>query len=206
VGGPNRKDYAGLARWEKFCHEYVVDMNGKQAAIRAGFSERSAAVTASQLLTKPNVKALVNKLTEKIVDKYEVNAERVIRELALLGFSNMQDYITITDKGDAFVDLSSLTRDQAAAIQEVIVDSYMEGRGADAREVKRTRFKLVDKKSSLETLARHLGLLREKVEVTGKDGGPIQYADVREEIMRRLDGMSERMKATDDVAADRTIN
>jgi phage terminase small subunit len=54
--------------------------------------------------------------------------------LALLGFANMQDYMRANEGGDPYLDFSSLSRDQAAALQEVTVERYMEGRGEDARE------------------------------------------------------------------------
>lgn len=69
-----------------------------------------------------------------------------------MGFSNMLDYIAIQTDGSATVDLSRLTRDQASAVQEVTVDEYTEGRGEDARDVKRIKFKLADKRGSLELI------------------------------------------------------
>ena len=87
-----------------------------------------------------------------------------------MGFSNFLDYVNITEEGDAFVDLSSLTQEQAAAIQEVTVNEYVEGKGKHARKVKRTKLKLVDKIRSLDLLGRHLKLFTEKVEVSGTAG------------------------------------
>ena len=64
-----------------------------------------------------------------------------------------------------------MTRDKAAAIREFVVDEYMDGRGEDARPVKRTRFKLADKKAALESIGRHLGMFTDKIKVGG-DGSP----------------------------------
>ena len=69
--------------------------------------------------------------------------------------------------------LSSLTQEQAAAIHEITVDEYMEGKGEDARKVKRPRFKLADKIRSLELLGKYLKLFTDKVELGGPDGGPM---------------------------------
>ena len=75
-------------------------------------------------------------------ERVQVDADRVLRELCLLGFSNMADFLIPHDDGTASFDFSALTRDKAAAIQEFVVDEYMDGRGEDARDVKRTRLTL----------------------------------------------------------------
>ena len=75
---------------------------------------------------------------------------------------------------DAFVDLSTLTRDQAAAIQEVTVEDYKDGRGENARDVRRVKVKLSDKRAALVDMGRHLGMFKELHERSGKDGGPIK--------------------------------
>jgi hypothetical protein len=84
-----------------------------------------------------------------------------------MGFSNMMDYISVQD-GDAYVDLSKLTREQAAAIQEITVEEYTEGRGKDKRDIRKTRFKLTDKRGSLELLGRYLKLFSDKVQMDVK--------------------------------------
>ena len=110
--------------------------------------------------------------------------------LALLGFANMEDYIRIGANGDPYIDLSELTREQAAAISEVAVDDYMDGRGKDAREVKKVRLKFHDKKGALVEIGKHLGMFIQRHEVSGKDGGPIEHADLsgmtNEELVERL--------------------
>ncbi len=100
----------------------------------------------------------------------EKSPSEVIREIQALAFSNMLDYIGITGEGDAYVDLSKLSREQAAAIQEITVEEYTEGRGEAARQVKRTKFKLSDKGVNLERLGKFYKLFTEKHEHTGKDG------------------------------------
>jgi phage terminase small subunit len=72
--------------------------------------------------------------------------------------------------GDPYLHFSGLTRDQAAALAEVTVDDFTDGRGEDAREVRRVRFKLADKRASLVDIGRHLQMFTEKQEITGKDG------------------------------------
>lgn len=95
----------------------------------------------------------------------------VLQELERLAFANMLDYMTVTESGEAFVDLSKLTREQAAAIQEIKVDEAAGGAGDGKREkVQRTTFKLSDKTKNLELLGRFHKLWTDKVEVSASDG------------------------------------
>jgi phage terminase small subunit len=158
-------------RVELFVREYLVDFNGARAAIAAGYAEKSARVTASRLLTKANIQALIEKLQAERTKKLDITAERILSELSKMAFSNMLDYVGVKD-GDAYIDLSKLTRDQAAAIQEITVDEYMEGRGEGARNIKRTRFKLADKRGSLELLGKHVRLFTDK-ETRGDEENPL---------------------------------
>jgi phage terminase small subunit len=151
-------------RDERFAREYVIDLNGEQAAIRAGYAPKSAKVTASRLLTKATVKAIIAELAKQQADKLDLKAEKVLRELSLIGFSNMMDYLKTNAEGDAFIDLSALTRDQAAAIQEITVEETVEGKGNDRREVTRTKLKLADKREALELLGRHLRLFDQEAQ------------------------------------------
>jgi phage terminase small subunit len=137
--------------------------NQTQAAITAGYSPRSASAMASGLLANNRIHAEVERRKKELFDRYDVTADHVIKEMARLGFSNMKDYIRIVD-GDAVVDLTNLTEDQAAAISEVTSETYVDGYVSDEdgdREpvrVKRTKLKLVDKKGPLELLGRYVGV------------------------------------------------
>ncbi len=170
------------SRHERFCREYLTDLNGTRAAIAAGYAKKSAKVTASRLLTNANVQALLAELTKKHADKLDLSAEKVLSELSSTGFSNMLDYLKITKEGVAYVDLSNLTQEQAVAIQEITVDEYVEGKGKDARKVKRTKFKLADKIRALELLGKYLKLFTERVEVTGLAGLADAIAEARKRV------------------------
>jgi phage terminase small subunit len=152
-------------RYELFAKEYVLDLNGTRAAIAAGYSEKGADVASIRMLGNARVKELIAGLVEKRVKALDLSADKVLEELARLGFSNMLDYITIQN-GAAVVDFSRVTRDQGAAMHEITVDEYMDGSGPDARPVKRIRFKLTDKVRSLELLGRYLKLFQEGENVT----------------------------------------
>ncbi len=145
-----------------FAKEYIVDLNGTQAAIRAGYSTKTASSQAERLLRDVDVQAAVHQAVQARERRAEVTADRVVTELAKLGFASMLDYITVQPDGTAVVSLSTLTREQAAAIQEITVEEYTDGKAGEARPVKRVRLKLVDKKGSLELLGRHLGIFKEQ--------------------------------------------
>ena len=74
-----------------FCHEYLVDLNGTQAAIRAGYSEKAAKEIASENLTKANIKCVINALMKEREKRTEVTQDRVLLELAKIAFADLND-------------------------------------------------------------------------------------------------------------------
>lgn len=166
-------------RQELFAREYVIDLNGTRAAIAAGYSEKGAEVRASELLSNRKVKAKIDGLLSKRASKLELKAEHVTEELRKLGFANMQDYMRVNADGWPELDLSTLTRDQAAAIQEFSEDATGGTGDGERRQVLRRRFKLADKRGSLELLGRHLGMFQDNVKVTGLEGLAERMAQLR---------------------------
>lgn len=159
------------AKQQCFIDEYLIDLNATQAAIRAGYSAKTAYAKGSEMNKRFAVEiAQAQAVRSK---RTEITQDAVLRELAKIGFSNMLDYVSVTDGGDLVPDFSALTRDQAAAIGEVTIEEYTEGRGDDAQNVKRTKFKLSDKRAALVDMGRHLGMFKDKVEITGADGKPV---------------------------------
>lgn len=163
-------------RDERFAREYLIDLNGAQAAIRAGFAPKSARVTASKLLTKPNVKAIIEADSRAAAEKLGITAVSVLRELQLMGFSNMQDYSKKQSNGTLRLDFSQVTREQAAAIQEITTEEFtIPGEDdEDVRVVTKMKFKLADKRGSLELLGKHLKLFNERLDLGNADGKPLE--------------------------------
>ena len=93
----------------------------------------------------------------------QATADDIAGELYKLGFANMADYIRVTPDGDPYIDLSELTRDQAAAVAEITVDEYVVGRGENARDVRKVKAKLADKRAALVDLAKLLGYYGEHI-------------------------------------------
>jgi phage terminase small subunit len=152
----------------RFAKEYLVDFNATRAAERAGYDTTPGGLRhmGSVLLSNPLVQAAIAEHRKKLIDSEGVSPEDVVRELKRLAFANMQDYMRVGPDGDPVLDFSGLTRAQAAALVEVTVDRYVEGRGEDARTVKRVKFKLADKLNALVNLGKHLGMFKEKTDIT----------------------------------------
>ena len=154
------------AKQARFVEEYLVYLNATQAAIRAGYSEKTAAIIGHENLRKPNLAAAVAERQRKLAAKLEVTQEAVIAELARIGFANMADYMKVSPDGAPRLDFSALSRDQAAALVEVTVEEFTVGAGEDAAPVRKVKFKLADKRAALVDLGRHLGMFKD-----GEQGG-----------------------------------
>ena len=76
---------------KQFAVEYLVDKNGSAAPVRAGFSPKGSRVTASRLLTNPNIRAIIDKKLQKLEEKTEMTAERAMLEVKALATSNIMD-------------------------------------------------------------------------------------------------------------------
>jgi phage terminase small subunit len=148
---------------QRFIDEYLVDLNAAAAARRAGYSARTARAIGYEHLTKPHIQAALTEAMNARARRTEITADRVLQELALIGFANMADYMRAGPAGDPVLDFSALTRDQAAALVEVTVEDFVDGRGEDARAVRRVKFKLADKRAALVDMGKHLGMFIERI-------------------------------------------
>ena len=102
--------------------------------------------------------------TKIAIERTAITKERVAVELSRIGFANMMDYMRVGPGGDPVLDFSKLTREQAAALIEVTVDDYLDGRGEEAREIRKVKFKLADKRAALMDIAKLFGWIIEKRE------------------------------------------
>jgi len=166
------------AKEKRFVEEYLIDLDPKRAALAAGFAASTAGSKAYQWVSdskvKPHVFAAILKAQGKRSERTEITQDAVLKELAKIGFANIGDMLRVTPDGDPFLDLSDLTPEQTAALSEVTVEDYMEGRGENAREVRRVKVKLWDKRAALVDMGKHLGMFKNLHEHTGKNGGPIE--------------------------------
>lgn len=151
----------------RFVREYLVDLNAKQAAIRAGYSPRSAEVEGSRLLKHAKVSAAIARERREIANRTGITPERVLTELAKLGFSDIRKVMTwrsnvsqigedddgepILHAGNEVIlrDSKDIDDDTAAAISEISQTKD----GA-------LKVKLVDKRAALVDIGRHLGMFK----------------------------------------------
>lgn len=141
------------AKQQRFCDEYLIDLNATQAAIRAGYSVKTANEQGSRLLAKLSIQEAIGKEMAERSKRTGINQDRVVIELAKLAFVNIGD---VVDLENATVKTSA-TDEDLACIQSVKIKPSEFG---TEREIK-----LYDKKASLELLGRHLGIFKDKLEV-----------------------------------------
>lgn len=151
---------------QRFVEEYLVDLNATQAAIRAGYSPKTAGQIGDRLLKKAETQQALAERMKAREQRTEVTQDRVVKELAKIAFGDPRNVMTWGPTGVKLKASTELTDDEAAFVSEVSETTTEHGGSL--------KLKTNDKLKALELLGRHLGMFKEKVEVTGKDGGPIQ--------------------------------
>jgi phage terminase small subunit len=171
---------------DAFVRAYLETANASEAYRRAyhvrKMGRHALDVEAGRLLRHPAIALRLEAEQAKIAQRHNLTVDRIIGELALIGFCNMLDYIATQTDGSVIVDLSALTRDQAAAIQNITVDTFMEGKDGKAREVRRVKFKLRDKRAALVDLGRHLGMFRDTLENSQKLDASAAFVEMLKSI------------------------
>lgn len=157
------------AKEQRFVEEYCVDLNATQSAIRAGYSKKSAHDIGYENLKKPEIQAAVSKFKADLAARAIRTKADIERELEKMGFANLANYHRIGENGDPIIDLSDCTREDLAALTELETHDYIEGRGEDARDVRKVRLKMADKRQALMDLAKLRGQVEDKSTVRHED-------------------------------------
>lgn len=171
------------AKEQRFVEEYLIDLDPNRAAIAAGYSKTTAASKAYQWVSnskvKPHVMAAIKEAQDERSERTKITQDMVLMELAKIGFSDIRKVVkwgntelrsTDDESGElveAYHGLRLVASDEiddstAAAISEI----------SEGREGLKVKFH--DKRASLVDIGRHLGMFKDKVELTGADGGPVQ--------------------------------
>ena len=169
---------------DRFCNEYIIDLNATQAAIRAGYSKKSAKSKGSQLLTKINLQRKIQKLKFKRSDRTEIKADDVVLELAKVAFSNIEDYLIVDEDGETRLkSFEDIDRNVLAAIESIKISTTKNK--DDSREYTTTQFKLCSKLNALEQLGKHLGIYRESAPHPEREKARRELQiDERKEVLR----------------------
>jgi phage terminase small subunit len=157
----------------RFVAEYLIDLNATQAAIRAGYSERTAKQQGSRLLTYADIAAEVESRRAALATKAELQRSEVLAEYRKIAF---QDIRRAFNENGSLKPIHELDDDTVAAIAGLEVSEITVGETVVGHLKK---VKLSDKRSALDSLAKFQGWSApDKHELTGKDGGPIETSDI----------------------------
>ena len=158
-------------RDQRFCEEYLIDLNARRAALRAGFSPATARNASAWIKphspTKPAMRAEIDRLMAERSRRTGVSADRVVRELARIAFADVTDVMDLA-ASDVREDIG---RDDSAALAKI-----KRKRTSDGVECE---IHMHDKNRALELLGKHLGLFTENVRV--QQVLPVIIDDVKEE-------------------------
>jgi phage terminase small subunit len=172
------------SRRQKFITEYLVDRNATKAAQRAGYSEKTAYSHGQRLLKIVEIKKEIDRLIAEQTQRTLVTADKVIKELAYIAFSDVRK---LYDDNGELKDIKKLPLGTAHAIASVETGELFEGVGRDRRQVGVTKtVKLWNKVGALELLGKHLKLFTEVVEIENAKG----LADRLNAAIKRVESAS----------------
>lgn len=146
----------------RFVDEYLIDLNATQAAIRAGYSKKTAQIIGFENLSKPIIAAALQMRMKAREVRTEITQDRVLQEYAKLAFLDPRRFY---DETGTLIPVNLLPADVAAALVGVDVTESYDKEGQSAITTKKIKF--IDKKGALDSVARHLGMFTDKVEHSG---------------------------------------
>ena len=174
---------------ERFAQELAKGKSGAAAYRLAGY--KGDRRDATKLRHSPDVARRLEeilasrdraetKAVERTIERTAITKQRVIEELAKIGFANMADYTRLVGS-ERVVDLTDASLDHLAAVQEIVVEDFKDGRGDHARDVRRVKLKLHDKKGALVDIGRELGMFINRTE----QGRPGEFDGLNREEMEQ---------------------
>ena len=146
---------------KRFCQEYLIDLNATQSAKRAGYSEKTAYSQGQRLLKHVVIQKEIILLQKKQEKRTEIEADKILLELARVAFAQITDFIDQGDKGISLKKLDELTDAQKACIAEVVEQPLEDGGSY-------SKIKLHSKLRALELLGRNKKLFTDIVEHAAK--------------------------------------
>ena len=153
----------------RFVDEYLIDLNATQAAIRAGYSDKTAGSQAFDLLKKPEIESYISERMKDRESRTQITQDRVLKELAKIGFSDIRKAVKWGD-GLLIANPETGELEIANGIALISSDSIDDDTAASISEVSQTaqglKIKMYDKKSALVDIGKHLGMFVERVDAT----------------------------------------
>lgn len=147
---------------QRFCEEYLVDLNATKAAIRAGYSEDSAGSIGHENLKKPEIQDYISKRQKELQEATGITQKRVLEEYAKIAFLDPRKLYTVDG---ALKPIRELGDEEAGAIASIEILEEKTGE-EDVEVVGSTKkVKLHDKVKALDSLGRHLGMFTDKMDV-----------------------------------------
>lgn len=152
------KEIQLTSKQERFCYEYCIDFNATQAAIRAGYSQKTAYASGAENLRKPQIKSRIDEMQKNLAETAGISALRILKEHQKIAFSDAgqlrSGWITLKEFED-------LTPDQKACIQEVSTKVIKQNIGTREEpliaDVEYVKIRMYDKQKSLDSITRMLG-------------------------------------------------
>lgn len=162
---------------KKFCHEYILDFNGTQAAIRAGYSAKTAKEQSSQLLTKLNIQNYLAELKQNVAEESGITKKQLIDELAKIAFFDIRK---IYDEENSLLNIHDFDDDSAASIAGIEVDEILEfnsTKGQKELTGYTRKVKLHNKIAAIERVSKMLGYdapAKNEGRLVDKDGNDVK--------------------------------
>lgn len=167
------------ARHETFAHEYIIDQNATQAAIRAKYSPNGAYQRGYELLRNSEVWARVAYLRDERLKRSRRSAAEIIKELEKIAFSDISKVVSWDpDTGMTYLKGSDeIDPEISGAIESIQVEEKTIGKEGDTSMVLKTKVKLHPKLPALLALGKEHGLFKDKVEHSGSVAHVIEVVD-----------------------------
>lgn len=167
---------------EMFCREYLIDLNATQAAIRAGYSEKTARVQAAQNLSKLNIQERIVKLKSERNDDVGINAAYVLKRLVEI---DQMDVLDILKDDGGLKMVSEWPKVWRTTLSGLDINTTITNFDETTIENILKKIKWPDKVKNLELLGKHISVMAFKEQTshehTGKNGGPIETATLSKE-------------------------
>lgn len=145
---------------DAFVRHYLANgYNGTQAALAAGYAEKSARVTASRLLTQDNIRVKISEAVAATLKDLDLDRLRWFQEVRGIAFSDIRQVAEFGPDGLNWKPSSELTDEAARLIESIESTTTYDKEG---RPVVTKKIKLHSKKSGLDTLGKFMGMLKEE--------------------------------------------